>query len=1358
MEKPGVWVHLWMLLFIQTALWTVPCFSADLGQNCTNDNCTVANSACIVTENTCACEAKYYQFNVTTCLERLAPGAGCNSSSDQCVGNATCGDGADAGSSTCHCDSDFYPDGQKCSQRLAPGAGCNSSSDQCVRNATCVDGAGSSTCHCDSDFYPDGQKCSQRLKPGDECNSTNQCVGNAKCSTTCRCYSDFYPNGQQCSQKTKLNEQCNASLPNICQTDTTCVDDGQGVNKCRLNYGSDCTVDNECQETLNQKCLPYSTDSQKKKCLCSTGFFRQNTSNSCTNVNILEVKNLTRDGDVMETSVAVSWTKPNELGQGYAEYSASLTNLSQWSAWSNDTNASFSSLMQGKSYQIVVYLRTKKDPNHGNVWENGTTPQELSVLTKPGKPGGLISGTYSVPNVTLKFLPSNGTVNSYTVTVTPGRDSQTVQGGAKLEVTFTNLKADRTYNVTIVAISNGITSVEWTASFYVDAARAGKVTNLTVADTGSRWSLVKWLKPSQPNGVIKRYTVRVFSTVNSELVCESVLCSNCTYNASDEPTVADCRNKDSNTTQTGSDLDSQQVNVTRLKPDVSYTVHVNAYNQKGKGVDSNTAVTTKQEAAPPLTNLTLMTPGERQLNVTWVPGERTGPTNYTVTWMERERMFSGTFRDIGSVIVVGYANTQHLINEELLSYWEYKVSVAPFTPVEPPTGNVTRIRRTISTKPAEVSFNITQLENSAEKVTLIVQCPEEKKRNGRITAISYSVEVKQQGAYVKNVPGDSISVSDSQCWGSKEVDVAAEATYVFSFFAKTSSLDGSNSSSKEIKINPQRPKLDKPQGVSSLVEAGESQTSTVTLQVCSCVASPRQGRVKLAGIIACVKSSTDKCQPASDVQLKTKYEGFRTWKQFIEGGQQGRFRATGNGFLQEKRTRRSLSGRVKRSDTKFVPFTLGENKSCEQQGKDEFCNGPLPEDQEFVVIVWACTEAGCSEAEGVTVKTLAGQDSPVGAIVGAVVAVVVIAAIVAVVAVVVLRRKKKLCFNAYGHPEPNGVLRPTRERRAVKLIDFAAHLESLHKDSNLLFQDEFEEIQGKSPGHPQEASLLDANKVKNRYVNILPFDHTRVKLSTDDDDDTMNFINANYIPGYSSPREYIATQGPMVGTCAHFWTMLWEQKSSLIVMLSDLQEKGRPKVDQYWPGEVHSPVQYEDIVVELTSASTLNKYTIRTFSVYKEDHKEETRHVAQYFIPGWEDYSANLNPDDVLDFIASTRQEARSSQGPIIVHCSAGVGRTGTFIALDFLMQYVQEHRLDDTVDIYNLVLNMRHNRAYMVQSEKQYIFIHDTLKVIIDRKISDEEEHVYGNTSLDDIYVNQAFEPEENLYENTGSRPTTSL
>ncbi|XP_076445477.1 uncharacterized protein LOC143283186 [Babylonia areolata] len=650
-----------------------------------------------------------------------------------------------------------------------------------------------------------------------------------------------------------------------------------------------------------------------------------------------------------------------------------------------------------------------------------------------------------------------------------------------------------------------------------------------------------------------------------------------------------------------------------------------------------------------------------------------------------------------------------------------------------------------SSEPEEVSFTITQPPDSARTVILTASCPEEKKRNGPITSISYNATVTGQGAYQMRAPQGSIAVTSSNCKGTKEIDVVAEAAYSFNVFARTPSHDG-EMSTENVTVQAKPPKLEKPDGSQLVQEVeGRSTTSTVTLQVCRCVVSPKDGHIVEAGIILCVKSSTDQCQPESGNQEQTKYSQLPTWKQFMDGGASGSYRVTPDNFhttiASAARTRRSVYRRVARSAADFVLYTVGDEQ-CDQVDGSQYCNGPLPEDKTFNVIIWACTSEGCTESDDVIiVRTQSADDGPpVGVIVGAVVAVLVVVIIAAVIIVLGLRRKSK-------PPVPPPV-QLTPIRKPIKLIDFAAHVERLHKDYNLLFEEEFEAIQEKSPRYPQEAALLYPNRVKNRY-NILPYDHSRVKLSTGDGHDT-DFINANFIPGYTSQREYIATQGPMVLTFSDFWRMVWEQKSSLIVMLSDLQERGRPKVDMYWP-ELHTKLQYGDIIVELTTSSTLNKFIIRTFRLHKEGQKEDMRRVVQYFIPGWEDDSANLQSAEMLDFISTVRQEAEALQGPIVVHCSNGVGRTGTFIVLDFLKQFVEEHSMEDEVDIFNLVLNMRHKRPLMVHSEAQYVFIHDTLKMIIELKM--QKEHIYHTINPYDVTL--AFGPNDNEHVYTDLKPT---
>ncbi|XP_006820787.1 receptor-type tyrosine-protein phosphatase O-like, partial [Saccoglossus kowalevskii] len=126
------------------------------------------------------------------------------------------------------------------------------------------------------------------------------------------------------------------------------------------------------------------------------------------------------------------------------------------------------------------------------------------------------------------------------------------------------------------------------------------------------------------------------------------------------------------------------------------------------------------------------------------------------------------------------------------------------------------------------------------------------------------------------------------------------------------------------------------------------------------------------------------------------------------------------------------------------------------------------------------------------------------------------------------------------------------------------------------------------------------NRLKNRYTNILPYDHTRVKLiemNEDDEEDIgSSYINANYISGYTSPREYIATQGPLPTTKDDFWRMVWEQNTQTIVMITRCVEKGKVRCDHYWPFD-SDPTEYGDITVTMASESVLPEWTVRDFTL-----------------------------------------------------------------------------------------------------------------------------------------------------------------
>uniref|UniRef100_A0A8C9VCQ8 protein-tyrosine-phosphatase n=1 Tax=Scleropages formosus TaxID=113540 RepID=A0A8C9VCQ8_SCLFO len=265
----------------------------------------------------------------------------------------------------------------------------------------------------------------------------------------------------------------------------------------------------------------------------------------------------------------------------------------------------------------------------------------------------------------------------------------------------------------------------------------------------------------------------------------------------------------------------------------------------------------------------------------------------------------------------------------------------------------------------------------------------------------------------------------------------------------------------------------------------------------------------------------------------------------------------------------------------------------------------------------------------------------------------------------------------------------------VQLDDFDAYVKDMSKDSAYKFSLQFEELKSVGLDLSHDAADLPVNRPKNRYTNILPYDFSRVKLVSMHNDEGSDYINANYIPGYKSPREYIATQGPLPETRNDFWTMVLQQKSRIIVMLTQCSERRRVKCDHYWPF-TEEPVAYGEVTVEMLSEKEGPEWTVRNFRL---GYADETQDVLHFNYTSWPDHGVpTVNAiESILQFVYIIRQQAGKSRGPVVVHCSAGVGRTGTFIALDRLMQHIREH---DFIDVLGLVAEMRSHRLCMVQTE----------------------------------------------------------
>ncbi|XP_054246540.1 receptor-type tyrosine-protein phosphatase eta, partial [Indicator indicator] len=402
-------------------------------------------------------------------------------------------------------------------------------------------------------------------------------------------------------------------------------------------------------------------------------------------------------------------------------------------------------------------------------------------------------------------------------------------------------------------------------------------------------------------------------------------------------------------------------------------------------------------------------------------------------------------------------------------------------------------------------------------------------------------------------------------------------------------------------------------------------------------------------------------------------------------------------------------------------------------------NGPL-----IPVRSYRASVAGFTNISFTTAGIIVGEDSYVsfspcseavllpqdpGLIAGAVIGCLLgVFAVVAIGGFIFWRRRRKDKRNTEVSFSPIKI----KKSKLVKVENFESYFKKQQADSNCGFAEEYEELKSAGVHQPKFAAELAENRGKNRYNNVLPYDISRVKLS-DQSSASGDYINANYIPGYNSKKAFIAAQGPLPNTIEDFWRMVWEKNIYSVVMLTKCVEQARTKCEQYWPDKQSK--SYGDIIVTMVSEVVLPEWTIRDFTVEKAN-TPESHTVRQFHFTSWPDHGVPETTDLLINFRHLVHEY--SSQNPIdsptLVHCSAGVGRTGTFIAIDRLIQQME---MESTVDVYGVVYDLRMHRPLMVQTEDQYVFLNQCVMDIIRSQKDKKTDLIYQNMTAMAIYEN---------------------
>ncbi|XP_048873028.1 tyrosine-protein phosphatase non-receptor type 4-like isoform X3 [Brienomyrus brachyistius] len=288
--------------------------------------------------------------------------------------------------------------------------------------------------------------------------------------------------------------------------------------------------------------------------------------------------------------------------------------------------------------------------------------------------------------------------------------------------------------------------------------------------------------------------------------------------------------------------------------------------------------------------------------------------------------------------------------------------------------------------------------------------------------------------------------------------------------------------------------------------------------------------------------------------------------------------------------------------------------------------------------------------------------------------------------------------------EPDFQYIPEKSAVDASQLDGDAWLRALQRlrddlsSGTLLAQ--FDQLYRKRPGMTMSCAKLPQNISKNRYRDISPYDATRVVLKG-----TADYINANYInmeiPASSLINRYIACQGPLPNTCLDFWQMAWEQGSSMVVMLTTQVERGRVKCHQYWPNP-GSSTSYGTFQIECHTEEGNSAFLVRDLTLTNLE-SDESRQLTQIQYVAWPDHGVPDDSTDFLDFVRLVRSRRAGKDEPVVVHCSAGIGRTGVLITMETAMCLIECNQPVYPLDI---VRTMRDQRAMMIQTPSQYRFV----------------------------------------------------
>ncbi|XP_013931748.1 PREDICTED: phosphatidylinositol phosphatase PTPRQ [Thamnophis sirtalis] len=986
--------------------------------------------------------------------------------------------------------------------------------------------------------------------------------------------------------------------------------------------------------------------------------------------------------NLSSTSVMLSWDppyRPNGIIRGYdlklqgPEKNISFT--------TSNNSIILEDLLPFTLYSFFASAQTVKGPGPYSVLMFST---DESVPLAPPENLTVINYTYN--SAWLKWDPSprpNGVIRRYVLKISENSSQATFYqniSGSHNEANIFGLEPFSVYSISVSAFTKVGNGNQFSnhVQFTTMESAPGIVQNTQCIATSWQSILLQWDPPLKTNGIITDYII-TFS-------------ENSTISSSHNETVCILRNLLSNTT---------------------YQFKIKAATAAGEGKEQLCNTSTFPETAPdaPPANVTAVATSPYSINISWnEPTIITGPTFYHI--------------DISSVDADYYQASFVKTNYEdktlsisgLRAFTRYSIVVTAFvedvqTAHTEGKSSSSVIVSTFEAVPRDPLNNVTfqKIPDEVTKFQVMFVPPSE--LNGNIQEYQAMV-YKDDDIDIFQVYNLSIIDRTNKSITAMIEGLKGGHTYNISVYAINSAGAGPKIHLKittDIK-EPPRPSK-KPAPVYDTSGTLLATATTITIHMPVCYYNDDHGPIKKIQILVA------EAGVQNDENITKWYDAYFN---------KARPYLVNEGFPNPP----CIKGNEGVS-TKEDIYVIGADSTCMIPGSEEkICNGPLKPKNQYVFKFRATnirgqyTDSDYSEP----IKTLGDglSERAVEIILAVTLCILSIVLLVAIIYAFARIRQKQKEGGTYSPRDAEIIdtkfkldqlitvadldmkderfTRLLSYRKSIRPIGkkcFLQHVEDLCTNNNIKFQEEFLEL----PKFLPDLALTDAdlpwNKSKNRFPNIKPYNNNRVKLMPDACVPGSDYINASYVSGYLCPNEFIATQGPLPGTVGDFWRMVWETRAKTVVMLTQCYEKGRIRCHQYWPEDNIPVTFFGDIVITKLVEDVQIDWTTRDLKIEKHG---DCMMVRQCNFTAWPEHGVPETSASLVHFAKLVRGSRSHDNTPIIVHCSAGVGRTGVYIALDHLIQHINDH---DFVDVYGLVAELRSERMCMVQNLAQYIFLH---------------------------------------------------